>query len=249
MLLKIATAFFLFVGLSIGVFAKDNKAQDLLVVASEHPLLQYQENGENKGPTIEILNGLLKETPLRSRVSFMPWARAFATVKHNPNTLILSMIRTPDREPNFHWLIKVSQSARVFISLASKPENYVDNFEQAKNRLIAVRLGSAAQKELLSHGFSEHNNLYIVSSDEQMIHLLANGRIDLVYTDPNNVLKHLESSGNANIAISHKKIVPKDQRISYIALNKNTDIAIVQQLQNAARKFEKTAEYRYLLAK
>jgi len=249
MLLKITTAFFLFVGISIGVFASDNNAQELLVVASEHPLLQYQENGENKGPTIEILNGLLKETPLKSRVSFMPWARAFATVKHNPNTLILSMIRTPDREPYFHWLIKVSQSARVFISLASKPENYVDNIDQAKHKLVAVRLGSAAYNELISHGFSEQKNIYIVSSDEQMIHLLANGRIDLVYTDPNNALKHLKSSGNANIAIRHKKIVPKDQRISYIALNKNTDITIVQQLQNAARKFEKTAEYQYLLAK
>lgn len=179
----------------------------------------------------------------------MPWARAFATAKHNPNTLILSMIRTPEREADFHWLIKVSQTARVFISLASKPENYVDDIEQAKNKLIAVVLGSAAHNELISDGFSEQKNLYIVSSDEQMINLLANGRIDLVYTDPNNVLKHLKSSGNANIAIRHNKIVSKDQRISYIALNKNTDIAIVQQLQNAARKFEKTAEYRYLLAK
>lgn len=249
MLLKISLAFFLYMGLSIDAFANKYKAQDLLVVASEHPLLQYQENGENKGPTIEILNGLLKETPLKSKVSFMPWARAFATVKHNPNTLILSMIRTPEREANFHWLIKVSETARVFISLASKPENYVDNIEQAKKKLIAVVLGSAAHNELISYGFSEQKNLYIVSSDEQMIHLLTHSRIDLVYSDPNNVLKHLKSSGNANIAIRHKKIAPKDQRISYIALNKNTDIAIVQQLQNAVRKFEKTAEYRYLLAK
>ena len=249
MLFKLCLTLLFCVGFSLGAFADENQQHDFLVVASEHPLLQYQEEGVNKGPTIEILQGVLKETQFNAKVSFMPWARAFATAKHHRNTLILSMIKTPARTPDFHWLIKVSQSARVFISLASKPNNYVENLTQAKEKVIAVRLGSAEHNELLSKGFSDQKNLYIVSSDKQMVHLLAHGRVDLVYTDPNNVLKHLKSSGQGNIAINHKRITPEDQRFSYIAANKNTDKDIIKQLQKAARKFEKTAEYSYLLTK
>ena len=235
--------------LSNGI-AKFSHAMDanLLAVANENTLLQYQENGVNKGPTIEILNAILTEAQLKADVNFMPWARAFATAKNNPNTLILSMIRTPDREADFHWLIKVSQLARVFISLKSKPENYVDNIDDAKKKLIAVILGSAAHKELLSNGFSEQENLYIVSNNEQITNLFVTGRVDLVYDDPNNVSNYLANNGEADVALNFKKITKENQRVSYIALNKNTDQTLVSRLQQAVQKFEKTAQYQYLLA-
>jgi len=228
-------------------YSKQVIAADLLVVANENPLLQYQENGENKGPTIEILNALLQEANLTGNVSFMPWSRAFVTAKDNPNTLVLSMIKTPEREPDFHWLIKVSKLARVFISLASKPENYVENIEQAKEKLIAVILNSAGHIELISQGFSEQKNLYLVSDSAQMINLFVNGRVDLLYTDPQNIKNYLNSSGKTEVALSYKKIVEKNQRTSYIALNKNSDKVVVKKLHQAARKFEKTTEYLRLL--
>lgn len=228
--------------------AKDDIAVELKVVASINPLLQYPDQGENKGPTIGILNAILAEAQLKASVVFMPWARAFSIAENHPNTIILSMIRTPEREDNFYWIIKVSKPARVFISLESHTENYVDTIEQAKKKLIAVILNSAEHKELITAGFSEKNNLYIVSSREQMVKLLANGRVDLIYTDPNNARVQLQAINKPNIAIHYKKITMKNQRNSYIALNKGTDKAIAQRLQQAADKFVKTPEYGYLLA-
>lgn len=229
-------------------FESKSTAYDLLAVANQHPLLQYREKGVNKGPTIEILNAILKGTQLNTEVAFMPWARAFSKVKNNPNTLILSMIRTPERENYFHWLIKVSQTARVFVSLERKPENHIKNIEQAKNKLIAVVLGSAGYKELIASGFSENKNIYLVSNDIQMVNLLVNGRVDLVYSDPNNVISNLKKINKDEVAIYFEKIAPKNQRHSYIALNINTNENIVNQLQQSSRSFEKTTEYSRLLA-
>ncbi|MDO6486120.1 transporter substrate-binding domain-containing protein [Colwellia sp. 6_MG-2023] len=228
--------------------AKDDIPVELQVVASINPLLQYQDEGENKGPTIGILNAILAEAQLEANVAFMPWARAFSIAESNPNTIILSMIRTPEREDNFYWIIKVSRPARVFISLESNIENHVETIEQAKEKLIAVILNSAEHKELIAAGFSEKKNLYIVSSREQMVKLLANGRVDLLYTDPNNARVQLEAINKPNLAIHYKKITMKNQRTSYIALNKGTDKAIAKRLQQAADKFVKTPEYAYLLA-
>jgi polar amino acid transport system substrate-binding protein len=241
--------FFLCVSASLCAIAKKSVETNLLAVANDNRLLQYYENGESKGPSIEILQAILKEAQLDAKVEFMPWIRAFSTASNNPNTLILSMIRTPERDDDFHWLIKVSNLSRVFISLTSKPENHVNNMHQAKQKLIAIVLGSAGYKELTSHGFSEQENLYFVSDSELMVNLLENGRVDLVYDDPVNVQNILNERGSLDVAINYKEIAPENERSSYIAINKATDITIVNRLQQAARKFEKTAEYARLLIK
>lgn len=243
------TIIFLFCIGPLLAFAQSNKTPDLQVVSFSNSLLQYQEGGENKGPTIEILNELLKEAQLSASVSFMPWARAYSIAKTTPNTLTLSMFRTPEREEYFYWLIKVSQAARIFISLKNRPENAVDTIEQAKNKLIAVILDSTAHKELVGAGFSEHKNLYIVSDETNMVNLLINDRVDLVYSDPNNIQRILKAMNKGDTAIRYKKIANENQRMGYIALNKDSDEKIVKQLQQAADKFSQTDEYLYLLAK
>ncbi len=224
-------------------------AADLSVVAAENHLLQYYEDGEYKGPTVEILQALLTQSQLTADIAFMPWARAFSTTQQVPNTLILSMIRTPEREHQFHWLIKVSQTARVFISLKKKPENLVSNFQQAKSKLTAVIRNTSAHKELVARGFSAQENLYLVSGDRQMINLFVNGRVDLLYTDPNLVLDYLVEHPEQDVEISFNKIAPENQRHSYIAANKSTDNNILARLRAAAAKFQQTPHYRYLLAK
>lgn len=233
--------------LPLFALAQETPSADLQVVAFSNPLLQYPENGEHKGPTNEILKGLLKTTQLSANISYMPWARAFSKAINTPNTLILSILRTPERENSFQWIIKVSQAARVFISLQSKPEKYVETMEQAKQKLIAVILDSAAHKELSANGFSEQENLYIVSNEENMINLLLNQRVDLIYSDPNNIERGLLAMGKAEVKIRFKQITPENQRMSYIALNKKSNKSIVKLLQKAADQYSKTPEYEYFL--
>jgi polar amino acid transport system substrate-binding protein len=239
--------FFLCVACSFCTLAKEPKVTTLLAVANNNNLLQYYENGENKGPSIGILQAVLKEAQLDANVEFMPWVRAFSIAKNKPNTLILSMIKTPERDADFHWIIKVSNLSRVFISLANKPENYVESVEQAKHKLVAVVPGSASYNELSANGFSEQNNLYAVTDSELMVTLLENGRVDLVYEDPVNIQNILNKRGKSDVVIRYKKIEPENERSSYIAINKKTDSEIVNRLQQAARKFEETAEYAQLL--
>jgi polar amino acid transport system substrate-binding protein len=229
-------------------FAQEGTQPKLLVVANNNSQLQYYENGEDKGPSIGILKAVLQEAELEASVEFMPWVRAFSIAKNKPNTLILSMIRTPEREADFHWIIKVSNLSRVFISLQNKPENYVDDMQQAKQKLIAIVQGSASYNELTTHGFSEQQNLYVVTDSELLVTLLESGRVDLLYDDPINIRSTLDKRGKRDLAIRYKTITPENERSSYIAINKASDIEIVNRLEQAARKYEKTAEYaRFLI--
>ncbi len=226
-----------------------SKEADLLVVASENHLLQYQEDGINKGSTIEILEIILKESGLTADIKFMPWARALAITKNNPNTLVLSMIKTAEREPQFYWLGKVSELTRAFIYLSNKPENKAVNDQQAKRKIIAVVRSSSSYKELIIRGFSEDKNLYLVSTIEQMLSLFIKGKVDLIYTDPELIKSYLKNVLKSNILIEHQKITSKFQRTSYIAANKKTNKNFLKRLQKAMDKFAKTEKYLYLLHK
>ncbi len=230
-------------------FDKEGVAADLLVVATGNYLLQYQENGTNKGPTIEILHAILSESQLTADIVFMPWARAFSEARLNANTLILSMIRTSAREHQFHWLIKVSSTARVFISLKDKPENAVTTSEQAKAKLTAVIRNSAGHKELVSQGFSEQENLYLVADENQMLSLFVNGKVDLLYTDPSLVYNYLAKQPRQNIEIHFQKEKADNPLESYIAANINTDKKLFKRLKVASAKFQKKPQYQYLLTK
>jgi ABC-type amino acid transport substrate-binding protein len=238
----------LFFSLSANSYQGNEVDTKVLVVAAESNLLQYREDGEDKGSTIEILQEILKESQIQANVEFMPWARAYSIANTQANTLILSMIRTPEREQYFHWLLKVSNLVRVFISLADKPENYVSNNEQAKGKLIAVIRNSAEHKELIKLGFSEDVNLYVVSSTTRMLSLFINGRVDLLYSDPEIVKDYLNQQIKMDIAISYQGITLENQRNSYIAANKDINKNVLNRLHAAASKFKKTPKYFELLA-
>jgi len=220
---------------------------DLFVVATENPLLQYVENNEYKGPSIEILNLLLKESNLTADINLMPWARAFNLAKKEPNILILSIIRTPVREKQFHWIGVVSELSLAFVSLADKPENNVTNDKQAKTKKIAVVRDSSGHKELTTRGFVEGDNLYLVSSLEQMFTLFINGRVDLVYVDPSMIKKFIKKQGYKDVKINFNNIKKNHQKQSYIAASKNTDNKIIKRLKIAMEKLKKTKKYNQLV--
>jgi len=217
------------------------------IVATEHNLLQYKENNQLKGSTIEILNNLLEGMNIKTEVEFMPWARAYNIAENTANTIILSMVRTPEREHKFYWIGKVSQLVRVFISLKSTSKNYVTNNQQALKNVVAVTRNSNSHKELLHRGFIEGKNLYIVSSPKRAFKLLLNKKVDLIYSDPNVIQDYINSETNSTAEIVFAPITLVDQRDSYIAINKNSDANLVKKLITNMAKFSKTTRYQELL--
>ncbi len=217
------------------------------VVATEHQLLHYEFEGKIKGPTAEIIMSVLKQAKLSAKIEFMPWPRAFNTTLKNPNTIILSMIRTPERENKFHWLGIVSKLARVFISIKNNVGLDVTTAQEAKNKLVAVTRNSNSYHELKAKGFSENKNLYVVSSSKEAFKLLTAGKVDLVYNDPNAVNEYLVTNNIDQQNLKFNTIAPKDRRDSYIAININSNPAIVNKLKSAMKTFQQTDRYLYLL--
>mgnify|MGYP006135748387 CR=1 FL=1 len=221
---------------------------ELKAVASSHKMFQYLEDGQVKGPSAEIFKMLMLKAETKVKIDFYPWARAFKSVLTQPDTIILSLTRTKKRESDFIWLLKVNESRRAFISLKSKPDNFVQNIVQAKNKLVAVTRDSYSYKSLIEKGFTEDKNLYVVSTIDNGITLFKNGKVDLIYTDPEVMKNHYNDIGKSSDKIINITIVPKAQRDIFIAINKQTNKHLVDRLQQASKVVSQSPDYNEILS-
>jgi polar amino acid transport system substrate-binding protein len=216
---------------------------ELKAVASSHKMLQYIEHGQLKGPSAKIFEMLMQKTGIEANVEFYPWARAYNNVLTQPNTIILSITRTKERESHFIWLIKVNESKRAFISLKSNVESIVNNIEQAKHKLIGVTRDSYSYTSLIENGFTEKKNLYVVSTVDEAISLLKKGKVDFIYTDPEVIKNHYNDVGEKSNELVNMTIVPKARRDIFIAINKQTNKQLIDQLQQASKVVSKSPRY------
>lgn len=244
MLLKLVL---LIITTSVCCQAKANNELNFRIVAAESQLLQYNDDGVAKGPTAEITHALLKSLSKTTKIEFMPWPRAFDIASKRANTLVLSLIRTPEREKQFHWIGIVSELSRVFISLDSKPENLITNDNEVKNKVIAVARNSNSYHELVAKGFKD--NLYLVTELETTFKLLLNGRVDLIYHDPHAIKRYIELNNLKLVNINFRPISSTNRRASYLALSVNSDEGLVKSLKTAMKQYQKTKEYLYFLMK
>ncbi|MFT5758714.1 MAG: polar amino acid transport system substrate-binding protein [Alteromonadaceae bacterium] len=222
---------------------------ELKAVASSHKMFQYIENGQLKGPSAQVFNMLMRKAETKANVEFYPWARALNLVLTQPNTLILSLTRTREREDDFVWLIKVNESRKAFVALKSKPEHFVKNIDQAKNKLVAVTRDSFSYKSLIGEGFTEDNNLYVVSTIESAIMLFKKGKVDLIYTDPEVMKNHYNDIGKESKKTVNITIVPEARRDVFIAINKQTNKQLLNQLKQASTNVSLSPQYIELLSK
>lgn len=233
-----------FIGFCSQAYAQTHSLQ---VVAAESQLLQYPIKGVAHGPSADILRLLLAQANLDSKIEFMPWPRAFKTALTEPNTLLMTIIRTQERENQFYWISKVSDTVKSFISRKENNSGAVTTLAEAKNKITAVVRESNSHHYLLDKGFSDSKNLYLVSSMETAIKLLVNKKINFVFTDPDIFVSYYAAKKlNSDDFISYSHI-EETRKEGYIALSKSSDKSLLQKLLAAQKIVEKMPEYQQLV--
>lgn len=233
---------FIIIGCCTSVIANESPLNDLDIVAAEHELLQYREDGKLKGPTSDILKLLVQDQDIANKTRFLPWARAYQIAKTQPNTLVLSIVKTKEREPYFHWITKVSELKRAFISLKSEG-SAITSFEQAKAKFTVVVRDSYSHRSLLKQGFTSAKHLYVVANIELAINLLLNKKVELLYTDPDVIVHYFEKQNLKATDMVNFVTFPETSRSSYIALNKQSSIQIRDKLMKAHQRIKNLPAY------
>lgn len=155
--------------------------QKISVVTEEWPPYNYSENGSLKGSSVEIVRAIAKKLKVNVDIQLLPNMRATAMLNKNPRTMLISMMRTPEREKKYKWVGPLEESSIYFYKKKGNPVEILTLADARKVGSICTRHGGLVPSMLKDSGFI---NLNAVANDgETTYKMLILGRCDLAISD------------------------------------------------------------------
>ncbi len=208
-------------------------ADDIRIICNEEPPTNFRAaDGTVTGFTTEIVREIQKRVGNSSHIKIYPWKRAYNMALKEPDIVLFTASRNPDREGRFHWIIQVTTRRSAFWSKAGSHLK-ISSLEDARQVIsIGVLRGGNREKYLRLRGFT---NLEPATEEVLNLKKLLAGRIDLIF------LSTIEAATLATInGIPFSEIKPKFtvySNDSYIMMSKNgTSYETVKMWKNAAQQ-------------
>jgi polar amino acid transport system substrate-binding protein len=196
-------------------------AGPIRVVTEELPPYNMTRDGQMTGMSTEVVQAVLKEVNVQATIQSMPWARAYDLARHDPDVLIYSITRTPEREHLFKWVGTIAASRWYIYSSVNHPISLMD-LNDARDWQTATVNEDVGEQYLIGRQFVIGQQLQSSNRYELNYQKLRTGHVDLwisdelnadylarqVGDDPNHTLvqslriPELEEAGGFNMAFS-----------------------------------------------
>lgn len=145
----------------------------------EFPPLNYRDNNELHGISLEILDAVMsgyRTNLTRNQVLLLPWSEGYDLAKKGPRTVLFSVARTPDRENLFKWAGPFASSSNAIFSAKSGNVTY-QNSSALKSLRIGIIANTSSISSLKDIGIPE-SSLITGRDGADMVSMLESGTID-----------------------------------------------------------------------
>ena len=214
------------------------RSAELKILAVDEPPAAYSNmQGEADGYVIDIIRAMQKRLNNHAKVLFIPEARALNIMAEEPDTLLLSISRTPSREANFHWIAKVMEKRwEVYTQVGSNIE--IGSLQDLKRlNSVGVVRGDVREEWLINKNFK---NLNSVTQHKQNVQMLGLGRVDAIVYEEQGLAYQANALGLSQQEF--KSVFTLNQTSVYIVLSKNSSSQLVEQWQQAFRHIVDSGE-------
>jgi len=220
--------------------------QNLTIYTSGNPPFQIVEQGGKiiGGANIEFFKELQKRVGDKSEIKGVPWARGYLEIQNNPNTILFSMARTPERESLFKWVGHLSRSRYTLVSKKSN-KIVLNSLDDAKKlKKIGAVIADAKEQFMLKEGFT---NLLSVSGSDQCIKMLVLDRVDAFTSSDMTFEEKIEDAGFS--PDDFEEVLTLKESFSYIAFSKQTSDEVVAKWDKAFQGMIKDGTYEKIYKK
>lgn len=232
---------------SSSAFASPNHVYFLSEITP--PYYWIDKNGKAQGVNVDLANALKPLLPFSSSLAHMPWARAYRETLEKPNLVLLSLLKTPERESQFEWLGEVNHVQAALIRLKQRDAASVTSLEEAKGFRVGSIRGYSSASYLQQEGFEENKNLALVAMPALLWKLLYMGRIDFALANFETGKYEISDAGfNPNDATSEYIIEELDADL-FVATGLKTKSDKVNSLKDAISILKANGEYARILKK
>ncbi len=185
--------FFVLTSLIIfSVFAEPNNK--ITVVTEEWPPYNYlSSSGEIIGSATQIVESTLQQGNIPYTLNIYPWARAYKNALEQPNVLIYSILRSPEREKLFHWICPLNTIQYYFFKLSARADIQVNSIDDIKKYTLGLIRDSYMHSYLKNNGFVEGEHLQITGNNQTNINLLLAKRVDIIIDTHENIALRLDA--------------------------------------------------------
>ena len=216
------------------------RSDELKILAVDEPPAAYSNmQGNADGYVVDIVKAMQKRLNNNTKILFIPEARALNIMAAEPNTVLLSISRTPSREANFNWIAKVMEKRWEVYTLAS--ENIQIESLQDLKRLnsIGVVRGDVREEWLINKNFK---NLNSVTQHKQNVQMLELGRVDAIVYEMQGLAYQTNALGlNQG---DFKSVFTLNQSSVYIVLSKKSSSQLIDSWQLAFSQIIDSGELR-----
>lgn len=220
--------------LFIFFFCGISSAQEFTIVTENFSPFNYMENNESKGLAVEILHAVLKEMQIDIPIKFYPWARAYMMAQNNPNTLIFSLARNPEREKLFKWAGEIVSYDSMLYKINSRKDIQIKSLKEAMKYRVGAINKSAPAEYLISLGF----DVDLVTDYSQNLIKIYFRRIDLIPYNKFSLFHEAPLAGYDPDDFQPTIIL--NQIHLYYAFSKQTSDERVSKFQEALKRVKKS---------
>lgn len=227
-------------------------AETLQVVTEEMPPFNYTKYGVITGVGTEVVRAVLDAAGLTGEFQSLPWARAYKKAQEEPNVLIYSIGRNPERESLFQWGGAIAPVTFHFYRLESRGDIRLVQPEDAANYRIGAVLGDYTTEFLISKGI-EKTRLDMATSSVFSLRKLLLGRVDLILIEDMTLAfliraethrQEVEKIGRLAPALA----VPEISGEMYMAFSLKTPSETVERCRTALDVLKKKGEWDRILS-
>lgn len=204
----------------------------------------FRSNDELTGYGVEMVREMQRRIGRESKITVLPWARAYELLETTPGTGLFVTARTEERDRRFHWVGPLMRLQWVF--LAKKDSGVkISSLVEAKDvGTIGTYIGDVRDTFLRQQGFK---NLDRSTSNVLNFRKLVEGRLDLVASSPTGLVETARQAG----------VDPNDLEICYViketdlylAISGGTALATVNNWKTAFRSMQNDGTFAEIFSK
>lgn len=229
------------------LFPYTTHAGQLQVFTEPLAPVHFEENGTIKGIATDIVREIFKEAGLQVGFEIYPWKRAYQKALSTESSFIYTINRTKKRETLFKWIGPILSKKTYLYKMKERKDINIVNFDDAKKYTTAVILGHSLTSRLLDRGFREGKELITAPNKKVQIKVFLKGRSDLVTGNQYTIYQSLKAEGYSLDDVEPALFI--SARGYYLGANINTDDAVIEKLQKANEKIQRSGIVEEIIAK
>ncbi len=157
-----------------------NGLANLNYLTEEWAPFNYNENGNAAGISVEVLEAIFRDLGVnRSRedVRIVPLAEGLEAARNETDTVLFSIVRTPEREPHFKWAGPFTKAS--FVLFAPMARNITIASPENLNQYRIGAVQDSIENDLLIDQGVSRSHLISGRTPEDLLRMMEEGSIDM----------------------------------------------------------------------